>query len=357
MHILESNGCVVAAVLSRAWRSSPPKLEKPAVELAAIVPLLVESGAGALGWWRVRHSAGHPLPSVLRRLRATYLRYAAQAFEYEREIANVFNAMRSSDVEPILLKGWAIARAYPESALRPAGDIDLYVSSDQYAKAKAVLNRYSCSYPVDLDHDTITRFCELTFEELYLRSQRVRLDDTWIRVLGAEDHLRILCLHLLKHGAWRPLWLCDVAAALESRPRDFDWDRCLGKNKRHADWVLCTLALAHCLLGAEVKDTPAGGRAKALPHWIVETVLKNWSSPCPPNLPLFLDQVGARWWRFETIRAIRQRWPNPIQATVDTGGSFENMTRLPFQICNSIFRTARLSRQILELRRDSRLKP
>jgi hypothetical protein len=50
----------------------------------------------------------------------------------------------------------------------------------------------------------------------------VELNGAKIRILGAEDHLRLLCLHLLKHGAWRPLWLCDVAAALESRPSSFD---------------------------------------------------------------------------------------------------------------------------------------
>ena len=186
MHRLESNGCAVAAALSGAWRSSPPKLDGPGVDFAAIAPLLVESGAGALGWWRIRHSAGAALPSVLHRLRATYLRYAIQAAEYEREIVDVFNALRSSGVEPILLKGWAIGRAYPESGLRPSGDIDLYVSPDQYARARAVLGGRQSCYSVDLDHDTITRFSELTFEDLYLRSQLVNFDDTEIRVLGAE---------------------------------------------------------------------------------------------------------------------------------------------------------------------------
>ena len=46
-----------------------------------------------------------------------------------------------------------------------------------------------------------------------------------------EDQLRQLCLHLLRHGACRPLWLCDVAVMLESLPGDFDWDRCLGGDR------------------------------------------------------------------------------------------------------------------------------
>jgi hypothetical protein len=116
-------------------------------------------------------------------LRAAYLHYAAQSVEHEREIADIFNILRSSSVEPILLKGWAIARAYPETGLRSSGDIDLCVPSDQYARAKEVLSaRRSCVYSVDLDHDILTRFGELTFEVLYGRSQLVNLDGTEVRV-------------------------------------------------------------------------------------------------------------------------------------------------------------------------------
>ncbi|MBZ5616596.1 MAG: nucleotidyltransferase family protein [Acidobacteriia bacterium] len=353
MHRPESKGRAVAAVLAGAWRASPPNLEATTADLAATAPLLVESGAAALGWWRIRQSGGQRVPSGLGQLRATYLRYAVHAAEQESEIVGVFNALRSSGVKPILLKGWAIARSYPESGLRPSGDIDLYVSPEQYARAKAVLStRPSSVYSVDLDHDTMTRFSELTFEALYLRSQLVNLDGAEIRVPGAEDHLRILCLHMLKHGAWRPLWLCDVAAALESRPQNFDWNRCLGKHGTHADWVVCTLALADQLLGAETKGTPAQGRGKTLPDWLVSSVLKQWSAPNPPNLPLFVDQVGKHWWKMETLRAIRQRWPNPIQATVDAGGSFNERSRLPFQVLDCVLRTARLCRQLPGLLRN-----
>ncbi len=342
----ESKGSAVATVLAGAWRDKPPRLEATTAGLAAIVPRLVESGTAALGWWRIHQAGGEQAFSGLAQLRATYLRYAVHAAEHESEIVDVFNALRSSGVEPILLKGWAIGRSYPEIGLRPSGDIDLCISPDQYAKAKAVLRtRPPSVYSVDLDHDITTRFSALTFEELYLRSQLVNLDGAEIRVPGAEDHLRILCLHMLKDGAWRPLWLCDVAAALESRPQRFDWNRCLGNNETQADWVLCSLALAGRLLGAETRATPAHGRLKTLPDWLVRSVLKRWNAPAPPNLPLFVEQVGQHWWKIDTLRAIRQRWPNPIQATVDAGGSFTTRSRFPFQVRDCISRTVRLCRR------------
>jgi hypothetical protein len=347
MHRSESKGCAVAAALAGAWRGSPPNLKTTIGDLAAIAPLLIETGTAALVWWRIRQFGGHPLPFGIRRLRAAYLRYAAQYVEYEREIIDVFNALRVSGVDPILLKGWAIAQAYPESGLRPCGDIDLCVSLDHYARAKAVLSaRQSCGYSIDLDHYTITRFSDLRFEALYLRSETVNLDGTAIRVPSAEDHLRLTCLHLLQHGASRPLWLCDVAAALEGRPQDFDWNRCLGSNPTHADWVRCSLALAGRLLGAETQDTPAHSRVNTLPDWLVRSVLKQWSAPTPATLLPLIDQLGAHWWERETLRAFRQRWPNPIQATVNAGGSFNNSPRLPFQVLDCVLRTARLCRQL-----------
>jgi len=344
MDCLHSNGGTVATILSGIWRRFPPKLEIPAAKVASAAPLLLKSGAGALGWWRVRHLSPETLSFSLRRLYITYLRYAVQAAEYEAEIGNVFSALRSSGIEPILIKGWAIARVYPEAGLRPCGDIDLCISPDQYSRARAVLSRRDpYLHSVDLSHDTIARFSEFSFEELYARSQVVNLGRPEIRVLGAEDHLRILCLHMLKHGAWRPLWLCDVAAALESRPSNFDWDLCLGKNERRADWILSSLALANRLLGAATEGTPAFERTRKLPRWLARAVLKQWNATPRSNLPAFLEQVAGRWWTAGTVRAIHQRWPNPIQATVDAGGAFTATTRLPYQIRDCALRAVELA--------------
>ena len=68
----------------------------------------------------------------------------------------------------------------------------------------------------------------------------------------------------------------DIAAALESRAPEFDWERCLGGNARRSDWVACTLGLAHRLLGASLENTPVVDRARTLPTWLVSTVLRQW---------------------------------------------------------------------------------
>jgi hypothetical protein len=338
---IKPSGHAVAAALAGSWLKSPPQPKMTAQDVAAIVPLLLKSGAGALGWWRFRKSG--QLSSAVRSLRETYLQYAIHAADHERQIAGVFRLLRSVGVEPILIKGWAVARAYPEAGLRPSGDIDLYVSPEQHTRARAVLHAArSQQYWVDLDHDEFSRFSDFTFAEFFDRSELVNLGGTAIRVMGAEDHLRILCLHLLKHGAWRPLWLCDVGAALESRLPDFDWDRCFGRNKRRAGWIACTIMLANRLLGAEVGDVPLKERTNNLPGWLASSVLRQWSAPYPPNLPLFTSQLKDDWWKPDILSAVRKRWPSPIQATVDANGSFDNTARLPFQLRDCIARAVKL---------------
>src|SRR5205823_4072912 len=134
-------------------------------------PLLLISGAGALGWWRCQHSNVQMPTDAVQRLRFTYLYYAIHAAQHERQVSEVFEVLRSGGVEPILLKGWAIGRLYPEAGLRPTGDIDLCVSSAQRATAQAVLDSpENRRYRIDLEHDEITILSEESFDDLYGRS-------------------------------------------------------------------------------------------------------------------------------------------------------------------------------------------
>ena len=140
----------------------------------------------------------------------------------ERSLQQAISLLRQAGVEPVLVKGWAIARLYPEPGLRPYCDIDLCVLPEQYAAAKAALQSHTAQgCDVDL-HAGFGKFCERQTAAILERSQLVRLGEVEVRVLAAEDHLRFLCLHLLRHGAVRPLWLCDIAVLLENRPAQFN---------------------------------------------------------------------------------------------------------------------------------------
>ncbi len=334
-------GVWVAEALAGAWRPSPPPLHLSRVALADVVPLLLGSGGGALGWWRVRSSDLRTCPPAFQ-LQQAYRLHTLQAALHEREIIQTIGLLRSSGLEPLLAKGWAVTRLYPEPGLRPYGDIDLCVRPEQYLAAVAALRSPAASgCPVDL-HQRFFRLKDLTFDDLCARSEPVRIGEVEVRVLGPEDHLRFLCAHMLSHGAWRPLWLCDIGAALESRPRDFDWERCLGENRRRADWVACAIGLAHQLLAARVEDTPAAWRAKRLPSWLVPTVLRQWGSGNGQREPIvsYLRHPAG------VLKALRLCWPNPILATAELGGPFNELPRLPFQLGQCLSRTAQIAAQL-----------
>ena len=280
-----SLGRLIAAMLERAWRESPPPVELSAEQLNQIAAPLQGSGAGALGWWRVRNSELKETAAGLE-LHEAYRRHSLQSAIHESEIKQVFTLLRSGGVEPVLVKGWAAARFYPEKGLRPYGDIDLCFASEEYPKARATLSSPEGRvFNVD-SHRDLTMLDDRRFDDLLARSRLIKLGEVDVRVFAPEDELRILSVHMLRHGAWRPLWLCDIAAMVESRAANFDWDLCLGRRKRQADWIACTIGLAGRLLRASIEDTPAAGRAKQLPGWLTSTVLKQWETYPALRTPL-----------------------------------------------------------------------
>lgn len=325
----QSNGHLIAAVLSGAWRHDAPELKITADELKRIAPLLLHSGAAALGWRRIRAS-DLKRSNEAAELRQAFRLYTLQAAIHTRKIERVVTHLHSFGIEPVLVKGWAIARLYPEPGLRPHGDIDLCVRAGEYTAAQTALKSLK-DLRLDVDlHKEFAAFGDDCASEMFARSQTIKLRGTDVRVLCAEDHLRVLCAHFLREGAWRPLWLCDVAVALETRPANFDWSVCLTKSRRAANWVGCAADLAHCLLGARIVGTPL--ESARLPEWIAPTVLNEWESPSMMQRHLAPMRNGLRRSPDRTWDGVRHRWPNGIEATIASRATFDDLPRLPLQI-------------------------
>ena len=336
-------GKLVASVLKGAWRRYPPSINLSAEELETVAPLLLGSGAGALGWWRVRQTDLNQTPAALQ-LQEAYRLHSLQSALHEAQIKEIISLFRSAGLTPVLVKGWSVARLYPEMGLRPYGDIDLCFRPEEYSKAEEALKRSTGKkYDIDL-HEGFTKLDGLSLEDLLARSKTLTLGEVEVQVLGLEDQLRILCTHLLRHSAWRPLWLCDIAVAVESLPPDFDWDRFISDDPLQADWIACAIGLAHQLLGAEVDDTPVATRAKNLPSWLVPHVLKNWNRPFPDYYPpLSYSRPLATYLRDPRglVNTLIMRWPDPIEATIRLRGPFNESPRLPYQLGNLISRVGK----------------
>ncbi len=342
------NGELVASVLAGTWRRSPPPLSLSPAALAEITPLLLWTGAGSLGWWRVRDSDLRTCASALE-LRQAYRRHTLQAGLHERRIARAIALLSSTGVEPLLAKGWAAARLYPERGLRPYSDIDLWVRAGDHAAAVAALESPAGQrLRVDLHGEIrLVKYLDRSWDELCDRSRLLPLGEVEVRIPGPEDHLRLLCLHMFRHGAWRPLWLCDIAAALERLPGDFDWEHCLSGDPRSSDWVACAIGLAHQLLGARVDGALVAWRTRHLPRWLLPAVLRQWGAAehymISPSMAFCLRHPAG------ALRALGLRWPNPILATVGVRGPFNELPRLPFQLAECLSRTTRFIVQLPRL--------
>jgi Uncharacterised nucleotidyltransferase len=348
-----NRGKLIASALRGAWRAAPPSLELSPTELEEIAPLLLASGAAGLVWWKIRNSAMSQTHAALQ-LQQAHRTQTLRGAIHERNIKLIFAALRAAKIEAMLLKGWAIARSYPERGLRPYGDIDLAVRPEQTAEAEAALSELDLANNyrtyIDLTHEEIEKYTDRKWDELCARSRTIPLDSVDVRILSAEDHLRLICIHLLKHGGWRPLWLCDVALAIESRPDDFDWEYCLGRNRKNANWITSTIGLANHLLGARIDDLPVATEANRLPHWLARYVLKLWESPQPRNHIWMLRYKSpmASYLRRPSgaIEDLRSRWPNPIEATIRMNGTLNEWSRFHYQLSYCLLRSAHFLRDL-----------
>lgn len=341
---VRAQGELVASALRGSWRAGDlPPFDLLEPELDRIAPLLMGSGAASLGWRVVNRS---PLreSSSGELLHQAYRLQLLQAEIQQQKIEKVFRLLRQASVDAILAKGWAAAGLYPDRTLRPYGDIDICVrSGDQQAVSELFSSPQGSDCGIDL-HRNFSEIGNRTVEELFSRSQVRRVGEEEIRVLGDEDHVALLCIHLLKHGAWRPLWLCDVAAAMESPSATFDWELCLGRDAIRASWIQSALGLAHRLLEASTEKLPLKMRTLPVPEWLVDHVLQQWSNPyaryqSPMNHPVPMADVLRR--PSSLIDGLRQRWPNPIIATISVHGRLNELPRLPYQLANCLARVVR----------------
>jgi hypothetical protein len=321
--------------------STDPDLRLSVEELDEVTPLLYNSGAAALGWWRLRQTALRDTPSA-ELLHQAFRLQALFAETHETKVQKTFRLLRQAGVEPILIKGWAVSQLYPQFGLRPSGDIDLFVRREDYPVAQKIIRGDEArDCWVDL-HARIFELADRDPEDLFSRSEVRQCGDEKVRVLCLADHFALLAVHLLKHGAWRPLWLCDLGLLLESMPESFDWRLCLGRSKRRSNWILSAVGLAHQLVGARIGNVEIAARSREIPRWLVPAVLRQWETPFAIDQPPMSHRAPmSSYLRSPSglFRDLANRWPNPVLATVSINGQFNRLPRFPYQLGNIAART------------------
>jgi hypothetical protein len=258
----------------------------------------------------------------------------------ERWLATLFSAFESHGIRAATFKGWAIARLYGRPGLRPVGDVDLLVRPEEIGHARQVLAGLPGETEVDLQSNLSRYLPDRSVDALLLASETVPVTGRTIRVLGPSDHLRLVCLHQLHHGCWRPLWLCDVAVLLEALPADFSWSACLAGSRHLGEGVLACVQLACEWLGARPTVPPP---SSGVPGWFERAVERAWAHGYRPT-PEPLE--GISWSRLPS--ALWARWPDPLSSTLHLDAPFRGVPRLPLQLLELLRRGSRHARRRFE---------
>jgi len=260
----------------------------------------------------------------------------------EKRAVRAFQLFREQGIEPILIKGIAAGRSYPETEPRVAIDIDLAVSSAEFDRADAIVVKHAQEgLAIDL-HRELRHLDTVAWDDLFANSAEWPLDDGPIRILRPEDHLRVLCVHWLTDGASQKERLWDICYAVANRPPGFDWHRALDTVKPHRRrWIACTIGLAHRYLGLDLSDTPLADEAAHLPPWLIKAVEREWASETK-FVPLE-EAVHKGGLLRQMPRRLR---PDPIWATIQMNGSFDARTRFFYQFASFFARIPASYRRI-----------
>ena len=323
-----SLGLTISDVLRSSWREEPERVSD-SCEPDSAYETLLGTGCGALAWWRLR-SSSLSTQNKAAALHEAFRLHTLQAAVHTKNFEHVLHHFNLAGLSPLVFKGWTLARLYARPGLRPYGDVDLLVNEQDEVCAREAIKGLAPNLRglVDLDMRVLSRFLpDKSFAELAARSSKETLGSATFRVLAAEDHLRLICLHQLDHGGWRPLWLCDVAAFVEALPSGFRWEAVLAGNSHLSDAVVALLGLAEELLGAHL---PPGTPRAPVPAWFRKAMLRAWGGGFqgPPDSLLELHHLDVR----RAAAAIRARWPDPLTSTLHLRAPLTGVPRPLLQV-------------------------
>jgi len=143
-------GSLLAQLLVGSWRPDPPPVDSSQETLPEVHRILLRSGTSGLAWRRLRNSRWAELPPAIELKQAIHFA-RLQETAHEQEVAGTFAFLRSLGIEPLLAKGWAVARLYPERGLRPYGDVDILCPPARYsAVTTALAGPSNPGLPIDL---------------------------------------------------------------------------------------------------------------------------------------------------------------------------------------------------------------
>lgn len=254
---------------------------------------------------------------------------------WEKRIIQAFAIFRSEGIEPILIKGWAIAKDYPVDKPRNFSDIDLCVNPEIYKRAKEISERDEIKkLNVDL-HCGLRHLDTVEWNDLFENSKLCKIDTKLVRILRPEDHFRVLCVHWYQNRGAVKERLWDLYYCISSVGFEFDWNRCLDVvDENRKEWFYCAVGLVQKYLGIKIENFPFDEEMTKIPKWLIKNLEREWKT----NIPLKPLQTCLND-RKEFIKQVKKRIPpNALQAIIECDGTFDGKRRFYYQLKNMILR-------------------
>lgn len=201
-------------------------------------------------------SDNKPSPEMLAKMQMSMRANLLSRLQLKQVLAPAVRLLREHDIEPVLLKGFGLARLYPNPNLRQFGDIDLFVGLEKFHEACALLRtlpggchwceevdsgrHYNIDfgkYPMEIhrvsadviDPKENTIYAAIERDGLYDNAERVDFEGLSFSVPSKEFMVFFTFFHAWHHFTtsgvgWRQI--SDVAMALHvyqsSSELDFD---------------------------------------------------------------------------------------------------------------------------------------
>ncbi|HEY1828971.1 MAG TPA: nucleotidyltransferase family protein [Acidimicrobiales bacterium] len=246
-------------------------------DLGIAVPASVDHRIAPL-LWRALESANRvdSLGADTGALRAIYDTYRMEAMLLiPRAVALAVEPLTAGGLEPVIMKGPAIAARYPLPGLRPMEDIDLFLPLRDHEAALALLGQAGWAVERPASHDDYDsrlvhrevpslalelhyglehptqRVTALDGEELWRRRQPITCNGVDAFGLSIYDEVTYLSAHAGKphHAFFRLIWIADLAAVIGhyvEHEEAMDWDglRTLARSAGCSTLLSAALALA-----------------------------------------------------------------------------------------------------------------
>ena len=255
--------------------------------------------------------------------------HSLQKKHHEAKVSHVFRMYRECGIEPLLIKGLASCLNYPPDVPRSLWDIDIAVSAADFSRATDLARSDEFQgYLIDV-HRELRQLDSLSWNQLIENSRFIDVDGAAIRVLAPEDHLRVISVHWLTDGGAYKDKLWDIYYAIQNRPQDFDWSRCLDVvDPTRRNWILAAISIAHQYLDLKIDALPIKSEVTELSKWIKNCIEKEWRSGIRVTaIPSPTDDLSG------FFNQIRKRIPpNPVASTIECQGKFGRSLPVRYQL-------------------------